>query len=241
MKSIFDNPTSPQDNTFASLAMLGPLGAKPLLCPFWQGQHRPSNASAPIYWHCPSPKHKWSKTLPLNINTREAVGPDGVLGRVLKDSADELAEVFTTIYNMSLSTLWVSGCFKAATIVPVPQQSNVTCLNDCRPVALTPIQAKCLERLVIKHIKEAVPPTLDPYQFAYKENRSTEDAIAIVLHTLLEHLEQKTPTLGCSLSTSVQHLTQSGKQTTIQIAPPWTAYHTMQLGSGLSNKYLTVC
>lgn len=120
MKSIFDNPTSPQDNTFTYLAMLGPLGAKPLLCPFWQGQHRHSTASAPIYWHCPSPKHKWSKTLPLNINTRKAAGPDGVLGRGLKDSADELAEVFTTIYNMSLSTLWVPGCFKAATIVPVP-------------------------------------------------------------------------------------------------------------------------
>lgn len=34
-------------------------------------------------------------------------------------------------------------------------------------MALTPIQAKCLETLVIKHIKEAVPPTLDPYEFAY--------------------------------------------------------------------------
>lgn len=34
MKSIFDNPTSPQVNAFTSLAMLGLLGAKPLLCPF---------------------------------------------------------------------------------------------------------------------------------------------------------------------------------------------------------------
>lgn len=35
----------------------------------------------------------------------------------------------------------------------------------------------------------AIPRTLDPYQFAYKENRSTKDAIAMVLHALLEHLE----------------------------------------------------
>ena len=126
-----------------------------------------------------------------SINIRKAAGPDGVLGRVLKDCAAELTDVFTSIYNTSLSTSWVPACFKAATIVPIPKQSNVTCLNDYRPVALTPIPAKCLERLVIKHIKGAIPPTLDPHQFAYTQNRSTEDAIAIVLHSLLEHLEQK--------------------------------------------------
>ncbi len=126
-----------------------------------------------------------------SINTRKAAGPDGVPGRVLKDCAAELTGVFTSIYNTLLSTSWVLACFKAATIVPIPKQSNVTCLNDYRPVALTPIPAKCLERLVIRHIKGAIPPTLDPHQFAYRQNRSTEDAIAIVLRTLLEHLERK--------------------------------------------------
>ncbi|KAK7895582.1 hypothetical protein WMY93_020907 [Mugilogobius chulae] len=126
-----------------------------------------------------------------SINTRKAAGPDGVLGRVLKDCAAELADVFTSIFNISLSCSLVPGCFKAATIVPLPKQSNVTCLNNFRPVALTSIPAKCLERLVIKHIKAALPLFLDPHQFANRENRSTEYAIAIVLHTLLEHLEHK--------------------------------------------------
>lgn len=125
------------------------------------------------------------------INTKKARGPDGVLGRVLKECAAELTDVFTSIYNTSLSTSWVPASFKAAIIVPLPKQSQVTGLNDYRPVALTPIPAKCMERLVIKYIKAATPPSHDPYQFAYRENRSTEDAIAIVLHTLLEHLEHK--------------------------------------------------
>ncbi len=125
------------------------------------------------------------------INPRKAAGPDGVLGRVLKDCAPELAEVFTDIYNWSLSSAWVPACFKSAIIVPVPKQANVKCLNDYRPVALTPIPAKCLERLVMPHIKKVAPPTLDPFQFAYRQNRSTEDAIATVLHRLLEHLEHK--------------------------------------------------
>uniref|UniRef100_A0A669F608 Reverse transcriptase domain-containing protein n=1 Tax=Oreochromis niloticus TaxID=8128 RepID=A0A669F608_ORENI len=103
----------------------------------------------------------------------------------------DLADVFISIYNTSLSCSLVPSCFKAATIVPIPKQLNVSCLNDFRPVALTPIPAKCLERLVIKHIRAACPPPLDSHQFAYRKNRSTEDAIAIVLHTLLEHLENR--------------------------------------------------
>lgn len=59
-----------------------------------------------------------------------------------------------------------------------------------RPVSLTLIPDKCLERLVIKHVKATIPALHNPYQFANRENGSTEDAIAIVLHTLLEHLEQ---------------------------------------------------
>ncbi len=126
-----------------------------------------------------------------SINPRKAAGPERVLDWVLKDCVAELVDVFAYIYNMSLLTSWVPACFKAATIVPISKQFNVKCLNDYRAVALTSVPAKCLERLIIKHIKEARPSTLDPYQFAYRENRSTEDTIAIVLHTLLEHLELK--------------------------------------------------
>ncbi|TWW76321.1 hypothetical protein D4764_13G0009830 [Takifugu flavidus] len=44
------------------------------------------------------------------------------------------------------------------------------------PVALTPINTKCLEQLVLAQLKSCSPPNLDPHQFAYRKNRSTEDA-----------------------------------------------------------------
>uniref|UniRef100_A0A3Q3JQD9 Reverse transcriptase domain-containing protein n=1 Tax=Monopterus albus TaxID=43700 RepID=A0A3Q3JQD9_MONAL len=50
---------------------------------------------------------------------------------------------------------------------------------------------KCFEKLVRKHILSCLPPTLDTHQFAYRANRSTEDALAIALHTALTHLEQQ--------------------------------------------------
>ncbi|KAF7661471.1 hypothetical protein LDENG_00260640, partial [Lucifuga dentata] len=65
------------------------------------------------------------------------------------------------------------------------------CLKDYRPVALTPVITKCFERLVLRHIKACLPPCFDPHQYAYRANRSTEDAIATALHTALCHLEQQ--------------------------------------------------
>lgn len=52
-------------------------------------------------------------------------------------------------------------------------------------IALTPINMKCFERLVLHHIKACLSPTFDAHQFAYRASRTTEDAKAIALHTAL--------------------------------------------------------
>ncbi len=47
------------------------------------------------------------------------------------------------------------------------------------------------ERLLKKHICSSIPATLDPLQFAYRPNRSTDDAISQVLHSSLTHIDSK--------------------------------------------------
>ncbi len=112
---------------------------------------------------------------------------DNIPGRVLRDCAEQLTDVF----NISLSQAVVSTCFKSTTITPGPKKSPVSCLNDYCPIALTPIMMKCFERLVMHHIKSNLPNTLDPLQFAYRPNRSMDDAISSTLHQALTHLENK--------------------------------------------------
>ena len=126
-----------------------------------------------------------------SVNPRKAAGPDNITGRVLKDCAEQLKDVFADIFNTSLAQAIIPTCLKSATIIPVPKKPNPACLNDFRPVALTPIVMKCFERLVMQHIKSCLPANLDPLQFAYRTNRSTEDAISTTLHLTLSHLEKK--------------------------------------------------
>uniref|UniRef100_A0A9J8BX17 Reverse transcriptase domain-containing protein n=1 Tax=Cyprinus carpio carpio TaxID=630221 RepID=A0A9J8BX17_CYPCA len=124
------------------------------------------------------------------INARKAPGPDNIPGRLLRDCAAELTDVFTDIFNISLSQAVVPTCIKATTIIPVPKKPSPSCFNDYRPVTLTPILMKCFEQLVMHHIKSA-PPPLDPFQFAYRSNCSTDDAITTAIHSALTHLDKK--------------------------------------------------
>ncbi|KAI4872566.1 hypothetical protein NFI96_029804, partial [Prochilodus magdalenae] len=74
---------------------------------------------------------------------------------------------------------------------PVSKKSSLSCLNDYRPVALTTIIMKCFERLVMRHIKTLLPPSLDPLQFVYRPNHSTDDAISTTFHLALTHLDNR--------------------------------------------------
>ena len=47
---------------------------------------------------------------------------------------------------------------------------------------------KCLERLVLPHITACHPSISDLYQFTYRVNRSTEDATATALQSVLSQL-----------------------------------------------------
>ncbi len=56
------------------------------------------------------------------VNSHKAAGPYGIPGRVLRACAEQLAEVFTNIFNLSLVQSIVPNCLKTATIVLVPKQ-----------------------------------------------------------------------------------------------------------------------
>jgi hypothetical protein len=126
-----------------------------------------------------SPQSLWVRPLNRSIFTRPT-GPDGLPGRVLRACADQLARVFTDIFNLSLSESVILTCFKQTTIVPVPKHTKVNCLNDYQPVALTSVV-----------MSARYPRNPRRTQFAYHTNRFTDDAISITLHTALSHMDKR--------------------------------------------------
>ncbi len=49
---------------------------------------------------------------------------------------------------------------------------------------------KSFEKLVLAHLKDITGPLLDPLQFAYRANRSVDDAVNMGLHYVLQHLDR---------------------------------------------------
>ncbi len=118
---------------------------------------------------------------------RKAPGPDSVSPACLKTCADQLAPIFTKIFNRSLELCEIPSSF---TNIPIPKKLKITGLNDYRPVALMAVDMKLFERMVLAYLKASTGPLLDPLQFAYRTNRSVDDAVNMGLHFILQHLER---------------------------------------------------
>ena len=123
------------------------------------------------------------------INVRKACGPDNICGRILKYCASQLSYVFTQLFTWSVKVSVVPSVWKNSTICPVPKNRNPSALNDYRPIALTSIVMKCFERIMLRTLLAQTQPHLDPFQFAYKQNRSTDDATLTLLHKAYSHLD----------------------------------------------------
>lgn len=74
-------------------------------------------------------------------------------------------------------------------MIPLPKKTCPKECNDFRPVALTSVLMKSLERIICPILTRSVQSKLDQYQFAYTCGRNTEDAVATLTHIVLKHLD----------------------------------------------------
>ena len=124
-----------------------------------------------------------------SVNERKATGPDRISSKVQKVCNLELCDIFQFLFNESIVCGVIPSIWKTATIIPVPKKDKPTVMNDYRPVALTPVTMKCLEKIILSRLLPCITPSMDKLQFAYRQNRSIEDAIITVLNYIYQHLD----------------------------------------------------
>lgn len=69
-------------------------------------------------------------------------------------------------------------------------------LNNYHPVALAHILMRSFEKLILHHIKDNIPASLDHHQYAFRTNRFTKNAVSTTLHNLPEEADWKTQHSG---------------------------------------------
>ena len=84
---------------------------------------------------------------------------------------EQLGFIFSFIMNESLSQHSLQSVWKQSEIIPVPKKENVTELNDLRPIALTSVVLKCMEKIILRKLRAVFDPIQDPFQFAYRQKK----------------------------------------------------------------------
>ena len=99
----------------------------------------------------------------------------------------QLCEIFCIIFNLSF---WCD-IWKISRIVPVNKNNTVGSVNDLRSVALTSVAVITCERIVLSKHTSFIHDLLDPFQFAYQNKRSCEDALLVNINEVTSHLDSK--------------------------------------------------
>ena len=126
-----------------------------------------------------------------SIKIGKASGPDQIGSSVIKLCKNPLAPVLRNIFQKSLENTYIPTIWKTSEVIPVPKKNPPTCNNDYRPIALTAIMMKCLEKIVKNALAAQVKPYVDNFQFAYTTNRCVEDATLCLTDFVLEHVDRQ--------------------------------------------------
>jgi len=118
-----------------------------------------------------------------------AAGLDAIPAWFLRLGAPVFAAPVAFLFHQSVIECVVPSQWKTAGITPVPKVSKPVQPSDFRPISLTPVLSRSLERYIVRsYIYPALqhpPPGLSfDDQFAFRPSGSTTAAVIALLHTV---------------------------------------------------------
>ncbi|KFW85788.1 RNA-directed DNA polymerase from mobile element jockey, partial [Manacus vitellinus] len=87
-----------------------------------------------------------------HLDPHKSMGPDGILPRVMRKLAEELAKPLSIIYHQSWPTGEVPDDWKLANVTPIHKKDQKEDLGNYRPVSLTLVPRKVMEQIILSVI-----------------------------------------------------------------------------------------
>ncbi|KFW79748.1 hypothetical protein N305_03837, partial [Manacus vitellinus] len=88
------------------------------------------------------------------LDPHKSMGPDGILPRVMRELAEELAKPLSIIYQQSWLTGEVPDDWKSANVMPIHKKGRKEDLGNYRPVSLTSVPGKVREQIILSAITQ---------------------------------------------------------------------------------------
>ena len=125
-----------------------------------------------------------------SLNPDKAPGSDGIPGRILKETAQQIAPSLTLLFNKSLHSAVVPDEWKLASAVPVFKRGIKEHVQNYRPISLLCIVSKVLERCVLNHIWEHLQEIINDHQHGFMPGRSCTSQLVGVLDKIGKVLDR---------------------------------------------------
>ena len=128
-----------------------------------------------------------------DINASKSSSLEHMKSLILKCAFISNIGKITKIVNASLLQSKFPQAWKLSTIVPLPKLSQPKTASDLRPVALTPLPGKLLEKLICSRLQNWLNSNklLTEVQHGFRKNKSTVSAIAKFLNDIYTIINQR--------------------------------------------------
>jgi len=119
-----------------------------------------------------------------NLNVKKACGPD----YLLKKLAEELAPIYTDIFQCSLDSGELPSVWKTANVVPVYKKGPVSEAENYHTISLTCIPCKLLEHILCSHIRSHLDyySVLTPLNHGFRSKHSSDTQLLLTVQDLLQ-------------------------------------------------------
>ena len=126
-----------------------------------------------------------------NLKPDKSPGPDGLHPRLLRELSVSLSKPLSIIFNTSITTGSIPDSWKQGKITALFKKGKKSCAGNYRPVSLTSVVCKCIEKSVREHITEHMNwnKLFSNKQFGFISGRSTVIQLLKVLDEWTKSLD----------------------------------------------------
>ena len=112
------------------------------------------------------------KSFLQNIDINKAQGPDNLNGAIFKNCSDTLCLPLSIIFKLIYNTGLIPSQWKTANVVPVHKKDDSNNICNYRPISLTCICSKIMERVIYAELLKHTLHLIDDRQHGFLHNRS---------------------------------------------------------------------
>ena len=134
-----------------------------------------------------------SRIKPLldNLDINKAQGPDAISGAVLKNCSKTLAYPLSILFTLTFNTGYIPQEWKLANVVPVFKKDDKNKVINYRPISLTSLVMKVLERILYDELFTRTIDKIDKRQHGFLKNKSCNTNLLLFTESIARSLHEK--------------------------------------------------